>query len=44
MLYCTVIPGRERSERTRNPYSLTEVMDSGPTPSACPGMTKEERL
>jgi hypothetical protein len=25
----TVIPGREQSERTRNPYSVAVKMDSG---------------
>jgi tRNA(Ile)-lysidine synthase len=36
----SVIPGRERSERTRNPYSeALRRMDSGPGPLGRPGMT-----
>jgi tRNA(Ile)-lysidine synthase len=36
----SVIPGRERSERTRNPYTaVLRSMDSGSGPSGRPGMT-----
>ena len=35
-----VVPGRERSERTRNPYSRFRVMNSGSIASRCPGMTR----
>jgi tRNA(Ile)-lysidine synthase len=36
----SVIPGREQSERTRNPYATAlRRMDSGPGPSGRPGMT-----
>jgi hypothetical protein len=36
----SVIPGPERSEGARNPYSSAVVMDSGLAPSARPGMTR----
>ena len=37
--HLAVIPGPERSEGARNPYSQAGVMDSGLAPSARPGMT-----
>jgi hypothetical protein len=40
----TVIPGREQSERTRNPEQCT-VLDSGSAPKrAHPGMTMSKRM